>query len=132
MGRDQERAQPARIRPTRLVNQFFAAQPSDPGALSFGWLTSGALGRDGVVWIGTFANGLNSLDSLATKFHFIDPNLRPAASARMTTRCCGSAPTPVRLIRFDRKRRKADVYTRFVTDDGAEVNLRRRGSAGST
>jgi ligand-binding sensor domain-containing protein/serine phosphatase RsbU (regulator of sigma subunit) len=108
---------------TRLVDQIFATQTLDPGALSFGWLTSGALGRDGVVWIGTFANGLSSFDRLATQFHFIDPNLLASSFCEDDDEVLWIGTYPGSLIRFDRKRRKADIYTRFVTDDGTEIDL---------
>ncbi|HTE51234.1 MAG TPA: two-component regulator propeller domain-containing protein [Kofleriaceae bacterium] len=108
---------------SRLVDQILASQPLDPGALSFGWLTSGAIGRDGVIWIGTFANGLNSFDSLATRFHFIDPNLPATSFCEDRDEVLWIGTYPGTLIRFDRRARKADVYSHLVTYDGRDIDL---------
>ena len=107
---------------TRLVDRFLGA-PHDPGALSFGWVTSAALGRDGVVWIGTFANGLNSFDSLATRFHFLEPSVASSSFCEDDDEVLWIGTYPGSLIRFDRKRRKADIYSRILTEDGAEIDL---------
>ena len=99
------------------------ADLADPGSLSFSWLTSAYADRDGVMWIGTFAGGLNRFDRLATHLDFVNVFDPPTAFCEDKDDVLWIGTYPGALIRFDRRAGKADIRARLAGDDGKIIDL---------
>ena len=99
------------------------ADLADPGSLSFSWLTSAHVDRDGVMWIGTFAGGLNRFDNLATRFEFVNASDPPTAFCEDQDDVLWIGTYPGALIRFDRRAGTADIRNRLTGEDGQIIDL---------
>ncbi|HTE50828.1 MAG TPA: two-component regulator propeller domain-containing protein [Kofleriaceae bacterium] len=99
------------------------ADLADPGSLSFSQLTSAFIDRDGVMWVGTFAGGLNSFDRLASGFEFVNVFDPPTAFCEDKDDVLWMGTFPGALIRFDRRAGKADIRSRLAGENGQVIDL---------
>jgi ligand-binding sensor domain-containing protein len=105
------------------VKRIEATQVWDPGNLSFPWLTAATMSRDGTIWIGTLANGVNRLDPLSARFRFITPNQAVASMFEDRNDVLWIGTFPGSLIRYDQRAAKAEIHPRMLTEDGQELDL---------
>ncbi len=101
----------------------FEAERADPGKLSYSWLTSGYADASGVIWIGTFASGVDRFDPATGEFEFVNVLDTPTAFCEQGEDVLWMGTIPGSLIRFDRRSGQAQVWNKLVSADGQLIDL---------
>jgi ligand-binding sensor domain-containing protein/serine phosphatase RsbU (regulator of sigma subunit) len=112
-----------RMDPRSGLTQRFEADRADPGKLSFSWLTSGYVDPTGVVWIGTFASGVDRFDPTTSEFEFASIQATPTAFLEQGEDLLWMGTIPGSLIRFDRRTERAQTWSQLSTAGGETIDL---------